>query len=362
MKLSFFRALDWSLFIVPILLVGVGVATIFSTTLGTNQVHLALQQIVFALIGIVLMVLFTLYDYRNLRNISWILYLISIVFLVLVLLFGIKIFGATRWINLGFMQFQPSELAKFCLILFLSSFLALGVTNWWKKIIYMVAITVIPIFLVLRQPDLGTAIVIGIVFLSLFFSWPITWRIKIIAVIFIILLIPIGWVSLKEYQRERIYTFINPEIDPHGSGYNVIQSLITIGSGGIWGRGLGNGPQSQLNFLPVAHTDFIFAGWAESTGFAGAIGLVTLLLIINWRIYHVATVAKDAYGRYLAIGVGSMVTAQIAINVGMNLGLAPVTGIPLPLVSYGGTSLVVNFVALGIMQSIYIRHKKISFM
>lgn len=361
MKLPFLKALDWSLFIIPILLVGVGTATIYSTTLGTNQINLAVQQAVFAAIGIVLMILFTFYDYRNLRNISWVLYIVSIIFLILVLIFGIKIFGATRWINLGFMQFQPSELAKLCLILFLSSFLAQGVTNWWKKIIYIVAITAIPIFLVLRQPDLGTAIVLIVIFLSLFFSWPVARRVKIIAAVLLISLIPIGWVSLRGYQRERIYTFINPERDPYGSGYNVIQSLIAVGSGGVWGRGLGNGPQSQLNFLPVAHTDFIFAGWAESTGFAGAMGLVILLIVINWRIYHVASVAKDAYGRYLAIGVGSMITAQIAINIGMNLGLAPATGIPLPFVSYGGTSLIINFITLGVMQSIYIRHKKISF-
>ncbi len=361
MKLPVLRALDWSLIIAPLLLVGVGIATIYSTTLGTAQMHLARDQAIFALIGIVAMAAFTIYDYRNLRNASVFLYIISVILLVVVLFFGVKVFGATRWINLGFTQFQPSELLKVSLILFISSFLAQGITKWWKRLVWLILLTAVPVGLVLYQPDLGTAIVIGVIFLSLFFSWPISNKVKIVAAVLILAMIPVGWMSIHDYQRERIYTFISPERDPYGSGYNVIQSKIAVGSGGIWGRGLGNGPQSQLNFLPVAHTDFVFAGWAEATGFAGAVGLIVVMGVLNWRIYHVAAVAKDAYGKYLAIGFGAMITVQAAVNIGMNIGLAPVTGIPLPFVSYGGTALLINFIMLGIMQSIYIRHKKMSF-
>lgn len=361
MKLPILRSLDWSLVILPALLVGVGIATIYSTTLGTQQAYLATQQAIFALLGFVAMTALAVYDYRNLRNFSWIFYIVSVALLVLVLLFGKRVFGATRWLDLGFFQLQPSELLKVSTILFISSLFAQGVTNWWKRIIWILALVAVPIVLVLKQPDLGTAIVIVTILLSLFFSWPVASRVKVVAVILLLAMLPMGWMSLKDYQRDRIYTFVNPGRDPYGAGYNVIQSLIAVGSGGITGRGLGNGPQSQLNFLPVAHTDFIFAGWAEATGFAGAMGLVVLLAILNWRIYYIATVAKDAYGKYLAIGFGAMVSVQIVVNVGMNLGLAPVTGIPLPFVSHGGTALVINFMLLGIMQSIYIRHKKISF-
>jgi len=281
--------------------------------------------------------------------------------LIAVLIFGTKVFGATRWIDLGVFQLQPSELLKASIILFAASLLARGTVGWWKTLIWVVAMVAVPIGLVLRQPDLGTAIVIGVIFISLFFSWPIARRVKLITFILILAILPLGWLIMKDYQHQRIYTFINPGRDPYGSGYNVIQSLIAVGSGGVWGRGLGNGPQSQLNFLPVAHTDFIFAGWAESTGFVGAMGLIIVLALLNWRIYHVAVVAKDAFGKYLAIGFGAIITAQIVINIGMNLGLAPVTGIPLPFVSYGGSSLVINFMMMGIMQSIYLRHKKITF-
>jgi len=214
-----------------------------------------------------------------------------------------------------------------------------------------------PLFLVAKQPDLGTTIVVVTIFLSLFFFWPISRRVKIGAVVVLLALLPLSWTLLQDYQQNRIYTFINPGRDPYGAGYNVIQSLIAVGSGGLTGRGLGNGPQSQLNFLPVAHTDFIFAGWAEATGFVGAMGLLLALAFLNWRIYRIASVAKDAYGRYLAIGFGAMISVQIAVNIGMNLGLAPVTGIPLPFVSHGGTALVVDFIMLGVMQSIYIRHR-----
>jgi len=361
MKLPVLRALDWSLIVAPLLLVGVGVATIFSTTLGTAQSGLAIQQIIFAILGIIIMVALTIYDYRNLKNFSWILYLVSALLLVAVLFFGIKIFGAKRWIDLGLFQLQPSELMKISIILFVSSILSQGVVLWWRKIMLIIIIIAIPLLLVLKQPDLGTVIVISIIGLSLFFCWPISRKIKILVMILIIAMIPLGWLAMKDYQRQRIYTFINPGRDPYGSGYNVIQSLITVGSGGIWGRGLGNGPQSQLNFLPVSYTDFIFAGWAEATGFAGAIGLLVILAILNWRVYYIASIAKDAFGRYLAVGYGTMVFVQVAINIGMNLGLAPVTGIPLPFVSYGGTALMVNFIMIGIMQSIYLRHKRISF-
>ncbi|HOE74919.1 MAG TPA: rod shape-determining protein RodA [bacterium] len=357
MKLSIFKSLDLSLILLPVLLVGVGIATIYSTTLGTEQSYFAWQQGVFAFIGLVLMFVFSFYDYRNLRNVSWVFYVLCIVLLLAVLFVGKKVFGATRWLDFGIFQLQPSELLKIATILFVSSFFAQTVSRWYQRLIMAMVLVGAPLFLVAKQPDLGTTIVVVTIFLSLFFFWPISRKVKIGAVVVLLALLPLSWTLLQDYQRNRIYTFINPGRDPYGAGYNVIQSLIAVGSGGLTGRGLGNGPQSQLNFLPVAHTDFIFAGWAEATGFVGAMGLLLALAFLNWRIYRIASVAKDAYGRYLAIGFGAMISVQIAVNIGMNLGLAPVTGIPLPFVSHGGTALVVDFIMLGVMQSIYIRHR-----
>jgi len=357
MKLSIFKSLDLSLILLPVLLVGVGIATIYSTTLGTEQSYFAWQQGVFAFIGLVLMFVFSFYDYRNLRNVSWVFYVLCMVLLLAVLFVGKKVFGATRWLDFGIFQLQPSELLKIATILFVSSFFAQTVSRWYQRLIMAMVLVGAPLFLVAKQPDLGTTIVVVTIFLSLFFFWPISRRVKIGAVVVLLALLPLSWTLLQDYQQNRIYTFINPGRDPYGAGYNVIQSLIAVGSGGLTGRGLGNGPQSQLNFLPVAHTDFIFAGWAEATGFVGAMGLLLALAFLNWRIYRIASVAKDAYGRYLAIGFGAMISVQIAVNIGMNLGLAPVTGIPLPFVSHGGTALVVDFIMLGVMQSIYIRHR-----
>jgi len=358
MQLKLLRTIDWTLVALPVLLVVAGVITIYSTTLGTSQTYLAGRQILFAVLGLILMFACTVFNYRALKSYAGIFYLLSIGLLFLVLMFGKKIFGATRWIDFGVFQLQPSEILKISMTIFTAAFLSSGATGWLKRLIWLLAIFAVPIFLVLRQPDLGTAIVISFVFLGLFFIWPIHKKIKIIAVIVMIAIIPLGWFLMRDYQHQRIRTFIDPGSDPYGSGYNVIQSIIAVGSGGIWGRGLGNGPQSQLNFLPVSHTDFIFAGWAEATGLIGSVALIITMIILNWRIYNVAKIAQDDFGRYLAVGFGVIFTVQTVINIGMNLGIAPVTGIPLPYVSAGGTALMTNFISLGILQSIYVRNKK----
>ena len=197
--------------------------------------------------------------------------------------------------------------------------------------------------------------------LVLFFSSPLKKIYLIIGLAVLIALSPVAWHFLKPYQKNRIEAFINPTIDPHGAGYNVSQSKIAVGSGGLWGTGLGKGSQSQLNFLPVAHTDFIFAGTAEATGFVGSLILFSLLFFLILRVINVAQTAKDDFGMYLGIGFGVMLLFQILVNIGMNIGIMPVTGIPLPFVSYGGSAMLSNMAAIGILQSIYARHKKINF-
>jgi rod shape determining protein RodA len=177
----------------------------------------------------------------------------------------------------------------------------------------------------------------------------------------VVVMAPLAWFMMRDYQRERLMVFLNPQHDPTGSGYNVLQSIIAVGSGGLTGRGFGEGPQSQLNFLPVAHTDFVFAGFAEATGFIGAIVLIAILVLLFTRLLNVARASKDEFGMFLAVGSATMILFQMFVNIGMNISLMPVTGIPLPFVSYGGTSLVINFMLIGIIQSIYLRHKKITF-
>jgi len=215
--------------------------------------------------------------------------------------------------------------------------------------------------LVLVQPDFGTAIVLIIAIISILFASQLKKIYLFAGTALVLLSTPLLWNFLKDYQKQRIYTFLNPSSNLYGSGYNVLQSIIAVGSGGLTGKGLGQGSQSQLNFIPAARTDFIFAGWAEATGFLGSFLLIILFAILIWRIINVARVSKDNFGYYFSIGAVGILLFQVLVNIGMNLGLMPVTGIPLPFVSFGGTAMVMNFAGIGILQSIYIRHKKINF-
>lgn len=352
--------IDWSLYILPLILASLGVAVIFSITYGTNN-SLALDQAIYFVVGAIIAVALTLLDYRALKGLYLILYLIGIGLLILVLFIGTETFGSTRWINLYIFQLQPSEIFKLISLIVLAKFFADWQEINLKRIIFAIILILIPILLILRQPDLGTASVIFIGFIAVLFMSPIKKIYLIIALVIALALSPLGWHFLKTYQKQRIESFLNPAADPHGIGYNVSQAKIAVGSGGLWGMGLGNGSQSQLNFLPVAHTDFIFAGTAEATGFAGSTFLIILLILFIFRVINVAKVAKDNFGMYLAGGLGAIFLFQILVNIGMNLGIMPVTGIPLPFVSSGGSSMLTNMAAVGILQSIYLRHKKITF-
>lgn len=357
-KLPF--GIDWSLYLLPLILTSLGIAVIFSITYG-QQNHLALDQGIFFLVGIIIAIALTFFDYRALKGLYLILYLIGIGLLVIVLFFGTTTFGATRWINLYFFPLQPSEIFKIIILIVLSKFFS----DWrelnLKRIIFIAFLVGLPVFLIMRQPDLGTASVIFAGLLAILFLSPVKKIYLVIALVAAIALSPLGWHFLKPYQKQRIESFINPAADPHGAGYNVSQAKIAVGSGGLWGMGLGKGSQSQLNFLPVAHTDFIFAGMAEATGFAGSAFLILLLIALVCRVINVAKVAKDSFGMYLAGSLGAVFLFQIIVNIGMNMGIMPVTGIPLPFVSYGGSSMLTNMAAIGILQSIYLRHKKITF-
>lgn len=361
-KLSLPKTVDWLLYLIPIILTLAGLAVIYSLTYYNDKIYLFYDQLIYAALGIVLMVALTFFDYRNLKGLAVYLYIIGIILLVLVLFLGKTALGATRWLNLGIFQLQPAELMKVFLILISARYLSDKIGELkLKDIIIAFVLALIPMVLVLRQPDLGTASVIFIGTLAVLVGSKLK-KIQLIIMLAVLLIsIPAGWFFLKDYQKERLYTFINPAADKYGSGYNVLQSMITVGNGGLVGRGLGHGPQSQLNFLPIAHTDFVFAGFAEATGFLGSTVLIGLYILLTTRIIKVAKISKDSFGMLLAIGFAAIIFFQMAVNIGMNLGLLPVTGIPLPFASQGGTSLILNFGIIGILQSIYLRHKKISF-
>ena len=362
--LRFFKNFDWILLVSALLLLGFGFAIIYSTTFSIAGGSEALQQIFFASIGLVGLVLIAKMDYRSLKSYSGILYVITIVMLVSTRFLGSARLGATRWISIGFFQFQPSELAKVFMIIVMAKFFAehVEVMNKPKTILKSLAYIGIPTVLVAIQPDLGTALTFMVIWLSMMAVSNVKKIYLAGGAVGVLLLTPIVYeFFLKDYQRQRILSFLNPATDPMGAGWNVNQAIIAIGSGQMWGRGLGHGPQSQLNFVPFKHTDFVFAALAEEMGFVGAFALIGLFGTILYRAAKIAQIARDYFGMFLATGIFAVLFFHIFINIGMNLGIMPVTGIPLPLVSYGGTSVIITLFMIGILESIYIRYKKIDF-
>lgn len=370
--LSKLRNLDFALLILPILLSIVGIALIYSFVFAESDSNLALKQLIFFVIGLIVMLVISMFDYRIFSSANWYLYISAIILLAIVDLIGKTSGGATRWIDLQIFQLQPSEFYKFVSVVFLASFLSRRIgRSRAVDILYLFLMLLPPLFLILIEPDLGTALVIMFSWLAvvLFSRLSIKQYVSIFASIIIagtIFILSAYNVSpfgkyLKDYQRQRIETFLNPNTDPFGRGYNVAQAKIAIGSGGIFGQGLGRGSQSQLQFLPKPETDFIFSGYSEAFGLIGDFILLAAFLFLIIRMMDISKLAKDNFGYLLTVGIGSTFIFQIVVNIGMNVGLLPVTGIPLPFLSYGGSSLIISFVMIGVLQSIYIHRKKISF-
>ncbi len=367
------KTFDILLPLIPMILLVVSVSVIYSLVFSSAQESgLAFRQGLFGCVGLAFFVLASFLDYRFFKSLSWLFYILTILLLVYVDFFGKAAGGAVRWINLGFFQLQPSELAKVFLIVGLSSFYSQKMNNLtWKDILVAILILIPALGLVLKEPDLGTGLVLSFIFIVLFYSakpskiqtMVISIAIFLAASLIVLSALNVGpfGTLLKDYQRNRILTFIDPTLDPYGKGYNVRQAQITIGSGGIFGKGLGHGSQSQLQFLPKPETDFIFAGISESFGFFGMIVYLTIFAFLIIKIINIGSLAKDNFGMLICFGSAGMIFFQVLVNVGMNLGLAPVTGIPLPFASYGGSALVAYLFLLGIIESVYVRHKKISF-
>ncbi len=345
---------DLFLFLAMILLLVFGLMAILST----NREAFG-RQIIFALTGFLIYVAVSLFDYRLLKLVSVGFYTGVLGLLGLVLVSGVVTRGAVRWLDFGAAQFQPSEFTKVALILILAALLRARTGSLSLRIfLASLALTALPVILVYFQPDLGTSIIL----LTIWLGIAVAASLKPVYLFLMLssglgLLLPL-WSVLKSYQRQRIISFLNPVRDPLGSGYNVLQSQIAIGSGQFWGRGFGRGTQSHLQFLPEHYTDFIFAALSEEWGFVGALLLLLFFAVLLIRILMIARETQDDFGSLIAIGVFSFLLPQVFINVGMNLGIMPITGIPLPLVSYGGSSLWVTMIALGLVQSVALRRQR----
>jgi len=366
------KTFDLLLLLIPVILIVTGVSVIFSLLASSGNNVETVHQIFNAVIGIILMLAVAFTDYRFFRGTNWIFYVASIILLLAVLFVGKTTNGATNWLDLKVFQLQPSEITKIFLIITLSSFFSNKIGKIrWIDILISFAILALPLALVAKEPDFGTAMIMVLLYFTmLFLSKPSKNQLVLIfsgiAIVLTIGLLAIFNVKpfgnlFRDYQRSRIMVFVNPSLDPLGRGYNVKQAQITIGSGGVLGKGLGKGTQSQLQFLPEAHTDFIFAGIAESFGFVGVFTIISLYLYFITRLIDIATLSRDNFGMLIVFGIASMFFFQALINIGMNIGLMPVTGIPLPFLSYGGTSLIISLFATGLVESIFIRHKKITF-
>lgn len=333
-----------------------GLMMVYSTGLsGEFTRSLWLRQALALVLGLVGFFFFSTLDYRSFKkSASW-LYSAAVLLLIAVLFIGVTVKGATRWLPLGVFNFQPAELSKFALIVILAKFIqgrGVGLQRF-RYVGWSGAFAAIPVMLIMIQPDLGSAIVHVAIWIGMLAASSMPRRFFLYLLVGFLIFAVVAWqFLLAPYQKDRIHTFLDPAADPLGRGYNVIQSTVAIGSGGLFGTGLARGLQSQLRFLPERQTDFIFASTVEELGMFGG-GLVLLLLgYALVRILRIMESSRDLFGRQLAAGIFFLLFTQGAVNVGMNLGLLPVTGITLPFLSYGGSSLVINFWLVGILESI----------
>ena len=349
--------LDWILIFASALIFGSGLLALYSLSTAENTLSINpfTRQIAFAIIAITTLSFFAFFDYAYLRAYSSVLYFATLVFLAGVFLWGATVRGTAGWLTIGPVHIQPVEFSKIFLIVFLAHFLAskrekLGVI---MTIIASFVFTLIAVVFVLLQPDAGSAMILLGVWAGMTFVSGIPRKYLLTLLLIGIVTVASTWFFLAPYQRQRLITVVQPENDPRGAGYNAIQSMIAVGAGGFFGKGIGHGTQSQLNFLPEQHTDFVFAVITEESGLLGAIILLTLFFIVLYRLRVIAQSAKDHFGYFLVVGIMVMFFLQIFVNIGMNVGIFPVTGIPLPLVSYGGSSLVSVSIALGIALNVY---------
>lgn len=362
----FLKHIDWPLLTITLLLISISVVVIYSATWGEEGASLTKVkvQIIAAGIGFILMFVFGFLDYRFLKTYNFLLYALMLVLLIGVLIWGVTIRGSQSWFALGPVQFQPSEIAKIIFIIVLASFFAKykDQINRLRILLFSGLLTALPVVLIVLEHDLGAAIIFLFIWFGMLIVAGLKFRYVLIGITFFVAVALLSWFFLlAPYQQSRLISFLNPESDPLGQNYNVIQSMIAVGSGGIWGKGLGHGSQSQLKFLPEQHTDFIFAVLAEEFGFIGGVLVLILFILLILRILKIARLSQDKFGTLFGMGMSILILFQLLINIGMNLGMVPVAGISLPLISYGGSVLVSFSIGLGIVQSIVVNYRNALF-
>ena len=352
------RDLDWALLILSLLICGLGVLQIFSATQGTKWQNAWWKQVVWVGAGLLLMWLISSIDYHTLLGQVPVFYVGIVVLLLLTFVMGTKIFGARRWIALpGGVLLQVSEFAKIVVVLMVARFLTELKTDAinWRDLLKLVGLVGLPMLLVMKQPDLGTSLTYLPILATGIFLAGLRWQYALSIGVLAMLLIPSSWFLLKDYQKSRIETFLDPSRDPKGEGYQIIQSKIAIGNGGMWGRGVTKGTQTKLQFLPVPHTDFIFSAFAEEHGFVGVVVVLGLYFLLLMQIVQNAQTSPDRAGMYICMGVCSLLLFHLLVNVGMVVGKMPVTGIPLPFMSSGGSGMLSVFMMLGLVHNVRLR-------
>ncbi|MDD4737032.1 MAG: rod shape-determining protein RodA [Kiritimatiellae bacterium] len=354
--------LDWWMVLVIMALMGAGIAFIYSACYRHDDLPVSLlyqKQIVWCGVGFGFFLTVLFVDYRRLgENALW-LYLVGLVLLLLVLLVGKKVYGAYRWLSFFGIQVQPSEFAKLSTLVALAAYLGRPDRDVrrMETIAVALGIMLVPFLLILKEPDLGTAMVLVPMVFGMLFVAGMPMRILLFLLFLGMLVLPVSWLVLSPYQKDRLMVFVDPDRDPLGAGWNMVQSIIAVGSGGVTGKGFLQGTQNILGFLPrtVAPTDFIYSVIAEETGFVGSMVIMGLYVLLLSFCIRAAGAARDRFGRLLAVGAAIMMCCHVFVNLAMTVGLMPITGLPLPLISYGGSFMVGTMISLGIVQSVYVR-------
>lgn len=360
---TLFKRIDWNLVLVVLALNLVGLINLYSATHGPHSEDVSglfINQIVWLFAGWSLFFIATLIDYSIIFRIVWIAYFLNLGAIFYVSLFGKVALGAQRWIDLGFFHYQPSETMKMCLIILLARVLCSknsdGRGMGLKELVLPLTVLIVPFVLVVKQPDLGTALMLTAIGVTMIIFAKVRKTILFTGIIGVAVAIPLAWkYALRDYQKARVENFIQPTNDPKGSGYNSIQSKIAVGSGKVFGKGFRKGTQSQLEFLPERHTDFIYSVLSEEHGFVGSSTTLALFCVLFLITIRIASTARDKFGAMLTVGVTAYIFWHMFINIGMVIGLLPIVGVPLPLLSYGGSSMLTTMAGLGIISSVAYR-------
>lgn len=352
------RDLDWVLLFITLALCSLGILQIYSATLDTVWKDAWWKQVIYVAAGFVALWLITQIDYHSLLGQVPVFYLLTVATLAATFVAGRQVFGSRRWIPLaGGFHLQVSEFGKLVIILLVARYLSELKREHLetRDLLKLAGLVGLPMVMVMRQPDLGTSLTyLPILGMGVFLGG-LRWQHVVVISVIVVILLPFGWYALKDYQKARLSTFIDPGKDPRGSGYQVIQSTIAVGQGGIWGRGVTKGSQTQLRFLPVPHTDFIFSSFAEEHGFVGVVVVLGLYFLLLMQIVQNAQAAPDRAGMYICMGVATVLLFHILVNVGMVIGRMPVTGIPLPFMSAGGSNTLSMFMMLGLVNNVRLR-------